>query len=133
EAFKGKGIGEAYKTFRESASYLARPPMVVVGANDGMLHGFDASLGASGGTELFAFVPNAAFDYLYELTLPEYSHRFFVDSSPRVADAWFNGSWSTIVVGATGAGGRSVFALDVTNPTGMTGGDVLWEFSHPSM
>ncbi len=133
EAFKGKGIGEAYKAFRESASYLARPPMVVVGANDGMLHGFDASLGASGGSELFAFVPNAAFEHLYELTLPDYSHRFYVDSSPRVADAWFDGGWGTIVVGATGAGGRSVFALDVTTPGNMTSGDFLWEFSHPSM
>lgn len=132
-AFGGTGVGEAYRTFRESASYLARPPVVVVGANDGMLHGFNASLGGSGGSELFAFVPNGVYDHLYELTLPTYSHRFYVDSSPRVADAWFDNAWHTIVVGATGAGGKSVFALDVTDPTGMTGSDVLWEFTHDDM
>ena len=133
-AFYGSGVGEDYKTFRESAAYQARPPMVIVGANDGMLHGFDASIeGASGGDELFSFVPNAAFEHLYELTLPEYSHRFFVDASPRVADAWLNGSWGTIAVGSTGAGGKSVFALDITNPTGMSSANVLWEFTHPSL
>ena len=131
--FSGIGAGAAYKTWRESAAYQSRPPMVVVGANDGMLHGINATIGAGGGEELFAFVPNAAYDYLYELTLPDYSHRFFVDSSPRVADAWFGGAWHTIVVGATGAGGKSVFALDVTDPASMSSSDVLWEFAHPSM
>ncbi|HET6628788.1 MAG TPA: PilC/PilY family type IV pilus protein [Woeseiaceae bacterium] len=133
EAFDGTGVGEAYQAFRASDAYLARPPVVVVGANDGMLHGFDASLSGSGGSEMFAFVPNAVYDHLYELTLPDYPHRFYVDSSPRVADVWFGNAWHTIVVGATGAGGRSVFALDVTDPTGMTGSDVLWEFTHDNM
>jgi type IV pilus assembly protein PilY1 len=107
--------------------------MVVVGANDGMLHGFDASLGASGGSELFAYVPDSVFENLHELTQPDYTHRYFVDGSPRVADAYFGGGWKTIVVGATGAGGRSVFALDITNPGSMDNADVLWEFNHPSM
>lgn len=133
EAYRGTEIGEKYQTFRESDAYKNRPPMIVVGANDGMLHGFDASLSTTGGTELFAYVPNAAYEHLYELTLPDYSHRFFVDASPRVADAWFDSAWHTIVVGATGAGGHSVFALDVTNPTSMTKSSVLWEFTHPDM
>jgi type IV pilus assembly protein PilY1 len=133
EAFYGSNVGEGYKAFRESFAYQSRPPMVVVGANDGMLHGFNASIDGTGGEELFAFVPNAAFEHLYELTLPDYSHRFFVDASPRVADAWFNGSWGTIAIGSTGAGGKSVFALDITNPTGMSSANVLWEFTHPSL
>lgn len=133
EAFYTSDIGAAYKAFRLSASYQSRPPMLVVAANDGMLHGFNAALDGSGGKELFAFVPHAAFENLYELTLPEYAHRFFVDGSPRVADAWFGSSWHTIVVGVTGAGGRSVFALDITDPTGVSSADVLWEFTHPSM
>ena len=133
EAFFQSGVGAAYKSWRESPAYQGRLPMVVVGANDGMLHGFNASLGASGGEELFAFVPDAAFDYLYELTLPEYSHRFFVDASPRIGDAHFGSTWHTIAVGATGAGGKSVFALDVTNPSAISENSVLWEFTHPSM
>jgi type IV pilus assembly protein PilY1 len=132
-AFNGMGLGESYLAYRASAGYLSRPPMIVVAANDGMLHGFDASLGGSGGEELFAFVPNEAISDLYEITLPEYSHRFFVDGSPRVADAYISGSWRTIVVGTTGAGGRSVFGLDITNPGSMSKFDARWEFTHPSL
>jgi type IV pilus assembly protein PilY1 len=131
-AFAGDGLGASYIAYRQSAAYLARPPMIVVGANDGMLHGFDASI-PSGGNELFAFVPNEAFDNLYELTLPEYEHRYFVDASPRIADAYVAGSWRTIIVGSTGGGGRSVFALDVTNPATMSKSNVLWEFTHPAL
>jgi type IV pilus assembly protein PilY1 len=128
-------VAGAYRTFRQSPAYQGRPAMVVVGANDGMLHGFDASLGSGGGRELFAFVPHAAFDKLYELTLPSYAHRYFVDGTPRVADAYLGGAlgWRTIAVGATGAGGASVFALDVTSPETMTSSNVLWEFTHPDM
>ncbi|MCP5091197.1 MAG: pilus assembly protein PilC, partial [Gammaproteobacteria bacterium] len=131
-AFTG-GVGAAYTTYRNSAAYQSRPPVLIVGANDGMLHAFNAELTGNGGEELFAFVPHSVFDNLYELTLPEYSHRFYVDSAPRFADAYFGSAWHTVAVGATGAGGKSVFALDVTDPTTMNPSDVLWEFSHPSM
>lgn len=130
-------IGSAYTTFRTSTAYQNRIPMVIVGANDGMLHGFDASISATaetnGGTELFAYVPNSVFSNLINLTDPAYSHRYYVDGTPRVSDVWVSGSWMTMVVGTTGAGGKSVFALDVTNPGSMTSGDVMWEFSHPDM
>ncbi len=132
-AFSGLSIGAAYQTFRNSAAYQNRPPILIVGANDGMLHAFNAELNANGGEELFAFVPDSVFDNLFELTLPAYSHRFYVDSAPRFADAYVNGNWRTLVVGATGAGGRSIFALDVTDPENVTASNVLWEFSHPSM
>ena len=132
-AFAGLGAGQAYLDYRQSASYQSRPPMVIVAANDGMLHGFNASLDGSGGEELFAFVPNAAYENLYELTLPEYAHRFFVDGSPRVADAWIGSTWRTMAIGVTGGGGRSVFALDITDPTSMSESSVKWEFTHPSM
>ena len=48
-----------------------------------------------------------------------------------VAVAWLGSTlgWRTIAVGTTGAGGRSVFALDVTDPATMTAGDVLWRRS----
>ena len=48
-----------YSTFK--ANKALRKPVVYVGANDGMFHAFDAQLVASGGKELFAVVPNAAF------------------------------------------------------------------------
>jgi type IV pilus assembly protein PilY1 len=127
-------IADGYRTFRQSGAYTNRRPLVVVGSNDGMLHGFDAGLDANGGRELFAFVPHAAYDNLYSLALTAYPHRYFVDGAPRVADVYFNGAgWGTIAVGVTGAGGKSIFALDVTNPSTMTTADVLWEFTHPEM
>jgi type IV pilus assembly protein PilY1 len=132
-AFSGSNIGVAYTTFRQSAAYQSRTPLVIVSANDGMMHGFDASIGATGGQEVFAFVPDAVYPNLYELTLPEYGHRFYVDGSSRVADVWLGSAWRTIAVGTTGGGGKSVFALDVTNPAGMSQSSVLWEFTHPDM
>jgi len=123
----------AYAQFRNDNA--TRTPMVVVGANDGMLHGFNASMAnnGGGGQELFAFIPNDIFANLISLTDPAYAHRYYVDGTPRVSDAWINGSWKTIVAGTTGAGGRSVFALDITDPNNMGANKFLWEFSHPEM
>ncbi|WP_256579235.1 pilus assembly protein [Pseudomonas sp. YY-1] len=129
-------VGSAYTTFRASSAYQNRTPMVIVGANDGMLHGFDARVGTgstNGGNELFAYVPNSVFRNLISLTDPAYSHRYYVDGTPRVSDVYINNSWQTMVVGTTGAGGKSVFALNVTDPGNMTASSVKWEFSHPDM
>jgi type IV pilus assembly protein PilY1 len=100
-----------------------------VGANDGMLHAFDAT----DGQEKFAYVPNGVFGNLGLLaeggadgTSAGYTHHFYVDGKLNVADA-YGGGWKTLLVGATGAGGRSVFGLDVTNPAGFGASNVLWE------
>lgn len=123
----------AYAQFRTDNA--TRKPMVIVGANDGMLHGFNASMteNGGGGQELFAFIPNSVFSSLINLTDPSYAHRYYVDGTPRISDAWIGGSWKTIVAGTTGAGGRSVFALDITDPDNMGANKFLWEFSHPEM
>lgn len=132
-------VGEAYTTFRQSSAYQARKPLIVVGANDGMLHGFDASINdtpnLNGGKELFAYVPDSVISNLTALTEPNYSHRYYVDGTPRVSDAWLGDAtgWKTMVVGSTGAGGKSIFALDITNPGSMTSSNVMWEFRHPKM
>lgn len=130
-------VAAKYRAFRSTAAYKARVPMVIVGANDGMLHGFNASVtGTGGGDELFAFVPNGVFHNLLSLTEPSYSHRYYVDGTPRISDAWLGSKWATVVVGSTGAGGKSIFALDVTDVSGknsMGPGRVMWEFTHPEM
>lgn len=102
-----------------------RDPVVYVGANDGMFHAFDAETG----NEQFAYVPNSALSNLGQLPRQEYAHRYYVDGTPVVADAKYDGSWHTVAVGTTGAGGRSVFALNVDSPDAFAAGDVLWEFS----
>jgi type IV pilus assembly protein PilY1 len=120
-----EGLDGSYETYVEGKD--SRPPLLLFGANDGMLHG----LNAVNGTELFGYVPGSIYPKLTKLTDPLYSHNFLVDATPRVGDAFLNGAWKTIAVGGTGLGGRSVFALDVTNPNSvdMTSSKVLWEIS----
>lgn len=103
------------------------PDMLYIGANDGMLHAFDAR--ASGGNEVFAFAPDAVFDDLATLADPDYDHRFFVDGQLDVGDAYYNGSWEKILTGSTGAGAKAVFALNVSDPYNFTAGDALWEIT----
>ncbi|MBN8443117.1 MAG: hypothetical protein J0M28_15670 [Thauera sp.] len=129
-------VRAAYATRKYSDAFKTRRKMLYVGANDGMLHGFNAETGV----EEFAYVPNAAgYDNLYKLAQPGYTHRYLVDGPPRAADAYIKGvgdtsaSWRTVLVGSTGAGGKGYFALDVENPGAMTNKKVLWEFSHAEL
>ncbi|MBB3048717.1 type IV pilus assembly protein PilY1 [Litorivivens lipolytica] len=115
--------GPSYSGWLESKA--SKSAMIYVGANDGMLHAFKANTGE----EQFGYVPAGVFNALYTLTKPDYSHRYFVDGSPRVLDAYINNAWRSILIGATGAGGRSIFALDVSDPENFDADDVLWEFS----
>lgn len=99
----------------------ARAGVVYVGANDGMLHAFDAATGA----EKFAFVPNATIQAgLSQYAQKNYQHRYFLDGELTVADVYDGTAWRTILVGSMGRGGRALFALDVTNPEAPT---FLWE------
>jgi type IV pilus assembly protein PilY1 len=116
---------ESKKTIYGSASDA---PVLFVGANDGMLHALDGSHGTAGGKELFAYIPNAVLGNLNQLASPGYTHRFFVDGSPTVGDAYIEG-WKSVLLGSTGAGARAVYTLDISNPRSFASGDVLWEFS----
>ncbi|SFN20538.1 PilC/PilY family type IV pilus protein [Dokdonella immobilis] len=116
---------EAKKTIFGNTS---QTPILFVGANDGMLHAFDGRAGSGGGTELFAYIPNAVLGNLHELAQPGYVHRYFVDASPTVSDAYL-GTWKTVLLASTGAGARAVFALDVSDPRNFDQNDVLWEFN----
>lgn len=102
-----------------------REDTLFIGANDGMLHAFDAETME----EFFAYVPSALHDKLHGLAKPDYEHRFFVDGQVAVGDAKKGSSWGTFLVGTLGAGGRGIFALDVTDPENFNAGDVLWEFT----
>lgn len=118
--------GLSYAAFLTAKT--ARTSMIYVGANDGMLHGFDAATGK----EKFAYIPVAAYPKFAELSASEYEHSYIVDGSPRVLDAYLSGSWKSVLVGSLAAGGRSVFALDVTNPATLNASSFLWEFATAS-
>ncbi len=107
------------------AAKKTRRKMLYVGSNDGYLRAFDAATGV----EQFAYVPGAVIAALPLLANPAYAHRFYVDGSPTTWDAHFGGSWRTVVTATTGVGGKSVFALDVTDPDAFAASKVLWEIN----
>ncbi len=124
-----------YPDLLESAPYSAfvsananRTQILYAGANDGMLHGFDAQTGV----ERLAFIPDGVFANLHELTDVAYTHRFFVDGPPTMGDAFYNNAWHTVLVGGLGKGGKSVYALDITNPANFSEGAASsvfrWEY-----
>ncbi len=137
--------GSDYLKFRTDPSYTNykrnRTEAVYFGANDGMLHAINANTG----DELFTYIPDAVIPKLSKLTNPKYGctqsgcfpHEYFVDGSPRAGDAYFkdtptaSSTWHTVLLGTTGAGnGKSIFALDVSNPSSTIDADkVLWEIS----
>ncbi|GAA4004529.1 hypothetical protein GCM10022279_30700 [Comamonas faecalis] len=101
-----------------------RSPILYVGGNDGMLHGFLAD----NGKEQLAYVPKGVIPRLRYLTDASFdqNHKFFVDGSPMTGDVDIDEKnhdasnpakdWRTMLVGALGAGGKGYFVLDVTNP-----------------
>lgn len=121
--------GSSYRSF--VASKKARDGVIFIGGNDGMLHAFrdvDGGTPATrSGREIFAFIPRILLSGLSALASPSYGHRYYVDGQLTESDAYWGGSWKNVIVGATGAGARAVFALDVTNMTSMGASNVLWE------
>jgi type IV pilus assembly protein PilY1 len=143
----------AYKTAQAS-----RAPLVLFGANDGMLHALNGSTtGANAGKEVFAYIPGQTFygpdgttstqansNGLAAIGNPAYAHRYYVDATPQVFDIDFkatdgstlsDNTWKTIVVGGLGKGGKGFFGIDITNPSDMStetnaAGKVLWEISN---
>ncbi|WP_349291071.1 pilus assembly protein [Comamonas flocculans] len=89
-----------------------RLPMLYVGGNDGMFHGFSAK----DGFEKIAYVPRGVMANLKGLADPDYEHRYYVDGSPMSGDIRDGSTWKTMLVGTLGAGGKGYFLMDVTKP-----------------
>jgi type IV pilus assembly protein PilY1 len=136
----------SYEAF--SNYYKTRTPVVYIGANDGMLHAFNAKqtlntatppqvvpdLAGGAGTEVFAYVPRTVYPNLGNLTTKSnFKFAPTVDATPVTRDVFFGGAWHTILVGGLRLGGRGVYALDITDPTQVTetnaASKVLWEFN----
>jgi type IV pilus assembly protein PilY1 len=138
------GYAEAtYASFRSAKA--TRTPMVYVGANDGMLHGFQAS----NGVEKIAYIPSEMYrtrnggPLLSKLTHSTYGdstnpHNYLVDGTPTIGDVCTTScsastDWKTILVGGLNAGGQGIYALDITNPSNFSESNassiVMWEFN----
>lgn len=135
---------DAYDVWRKAQ--LNRPQVVVVGANDAMLHGFDAGVADTGkpaapdgqfpytagtGSELWAFIPP---DLLPRLKDGLDRHIYGVDGSTMVKDIWvdLNGDgtkqsneFKTLAIITERGGGVRWTALDITDPTAPA---FLWTF-----
>lgn len=104
--------------------YVKASNTVFAAANDGMLHAFNATSGA----ELFAYLPGGVnFADLKAFSSPTYSHKFINDGELAVSDLAATGK--NILVGSLGRGGKTIYALDVTNPASFSTNNVLWEFT----
>lgn len=117
----------------------SRTRIVYQGANDGMLHAFNAASGA----EEWAYIPNLLMSNLNNLSRKTgFVHKYYVDGTPTSVDVDFsntdgvtgnpNPSWKTILVGGLNKGGRGYYALDITAPAAAdesaAAQKVLWEF-----
>ena len=106
-----------------SPAYVRDTDTLYVGANDGMLHAFNAA----NGQELFAYVPNLVnFSHLATLSRGDYTHKFFVDGPIAVSSRLMTPG-KNILVGALGRGGKGLYALDVSAPAAFASGSVKWE------
>lgn len=139
-----------------ASTWASRQRRLIAGANDGLVHAFDAgdpnvASDHGSGVEQWAFMPWYVRQNIKNLPIDSGSSRTFygVDGSPAVADIWdyqlVNGGggattlpgakasdgseWRTVLVGGLRQGGPQYFALDVTDPseTDMTN-MYLWEW-----
>ena len=120
---------------RCGGSCPSRKEVVYVGANDGMLHAFDAKTGK----ELWAFIPPGMVKNLPKLSSVKANTSnsiYGVDGSIVVKDIYFDKKdgkgtrWYTVLIAGQGRGGQSYFALDITNPNAP---DFLFAFENDIM
>ena len=133
---------DAYEKYRRDG--LSRERIVLVGANDGMVHAFQAGSPLASvpaptnaqrfpethdvgtGEELWAFIPPDQLAKLKFRMNIEGRHHYFVDGDVMVRDIWADSStnpdrkdadeFHTMAVFSERRGGNHYFALDVTNP-----------------
>jgi type IV pilus assembly protein PilY1 len=148
--FNEEGYGVPSPSAPADPTFLAqfeqRDRVLYTGANDGMLHAFDAgvflgddpdtpgiveetyySLGT--GDERFGYVPELLLDQIKYIPRNLPRTHYYVDGSPTVADVWLGdgtgldtdkepSEWATVLVVGFREGGEGYLALDVTDPSG---------------
>ena len=105
-----------------------RKEIIYAGANNGILHAFEAS----NGEELWGYIPPNVLGNLEKIPSSKANSTnaiYGVDGSPVIKDIFFddtpndgstNPRWRTILLGALGAGGHGLYAIDVTDPDNPT-------------
>ncbi len=131
-----------YRNFYDRHEFRRR--VLMVGSNDAQLHAFDAGIfepefngseldrtksahNLGSGQELFSFVPRALLPRLRAMTVTPDEHEFSVDASAVVDDFFVDPihsgtptatdrEWRTLAIGGLREGGRTYYALDITQP-----------------
>lgn len=135
--------GSTYQAYLTAKA--ARLGVLFVGGNDGMLHAFkdskSSTAGSTDGQEVFAYVPRTVYPNLADLMSKVYGagttvpHRYFVDGWQRETDAYVkapgasSATWRNYLMGSLGAGGRAIYALDVTDTSNLGASTIRWELS----
>ena len=100
---------------------------VFLGANDGMLHAFDADTGK----ERFAYIPTGIFHKLPRLASRDYDHEYYADGDIAIAKTLLadnTHTGDTYLVAALGRGGKGLYGLYLGNlPGSFRASDVKWE------
>jgi type IV pilus assembly protein PilY1 len=108
-----------------SPYYLKDTNTIFVGANDGMLHAFNAQ----DGVEQFAFMPQSALTKIKKLSSPQYTHDYYVDGEIEVSSKSSSTDNRNYLFAGLGRGGKGLFALDVTTTSTFDQTKYLWEYA----
>jgi len=141
DAIPGSQAFDGYSEFK--LHRYDRRPLVIVGANDGMVHAFQirdsVANGGDAGKEIWAFIPNNLLYNLKSLANDPYSHNYYVDLTPVIADCQIGNApvddhgWKTILLSGERQGGKAYFALDVTGNVDEEYPKPLWEFTDANL
>lgn len=127
---------DQFQTFRRT--YLSRPPLVIYGAKDGMVHALHTDplnvTDSDMGKEAWAFIPGGIASRMAG-DFASGTVSAYPDTWPVVDDVRIDDNFATIAVLAHGRGGTGISAIDITSTvTGdaangytVTGPVPLWE------
>ena len=142
-----EGFGPASTADTFLNRYGLRDRVLYAGANDGMLHGFQAGTAGDNpataelendhydhgtGAELFGYIPGILLPSIKMIPRNRPRTHYYVDGSPSIADAWLGAGhdyanprtadeWATVLVVGMREGGEGYLALDVTDPSASGG------------
>ncbi|WP_163134115.1 pilus assembly protein [Agarivorans sp. Alg241-V36] len=102
-----------------ATGHSVKKPVLVFGANDGMVHIIDVDTG----DEIMAYIPSQAIQGLGRLTKGSYEHQYYVDG----ATSAYTLDDKTYVVGRLGHGFKGLYALNVTNMNNANSNKIKWE------